>query len=75
MRARSAAEALIAELNNNGIQTRSHAADLQFPEGVIVIRVGMKPNPASQRFLRERMEEMGFPENMIERVVPPKKKQ
>jgi hypothetical protein len=72
-RARDASEALIDELKKSGIEARSHAADRSFPQGTIVIRVGMKPNPALQRLMREDMERLGFPSEMIDRAVPGKK--
>jgi hypothetical protein len=56
-RADKAAEALISELNKTKIASRMHAGDSAFPLGTIVVRVGMKPNPALERIEREWEEE------------------
>jgi hypothetical protein len=53
MRAERGAEALILELNKTNIQARRLGADLKLPPGVVVIRVGKKPNPVIQRILRD----------------------
>ena len=47
-RAGRAAEALISELNKTNIKAWRQAAAQNFPIGVVVIRVGMKPNPAAE---------------------------
>jgi hypothetical protein len=60
-RAKEASEKLIEMLNANGIKTTVFAADLNFAEGVVVIRVGMRPNPAAERMQREWDEKHGFP--------------
>ena len=60
-RAEAGAEALISELNKTNIKARRHASARNFPEGVVVIRVGMKPNPALERIIREAEEKIRRP--------------
>jgi len=55
-KAGDAADALVVELNKTDIKARRHAADLSVAQGVIVIRVGMKPNPALKRLISDRKE-------------------
>jgi hypothetical protein len=52
-RIRSAVAALVVELNRTNIKARTHAADFKYPEDVVIVRVGIKPNPAMERIERE----------------------
>jgi hypothetical protein len=54
----NAAESLVAELNKTAIKAARRAPELPLAQGVILVRVGMKSNPAAERLSREWQEKL-----------------
>ena len=55
-----AADALLDELNRMGVRASMIGANK--PHALIVIRVGLRPNPAAQRRSREEDQRLGLPD-------------
>jgi hypothetical protein len=52
-RAARAADALVAELNKRGLKAMRGAPDPKYEQGLVVVHVGMKPEPATERLLKQ----------------------